>query len=69
MIRTIGGRKSAKDAGVYPFTNRNLSAQPQSRGLYSTPIGFRLLIEPVVAPADMHRAGLLMEDGGALLQE
>ena len=68
-LRIIGGRKTRPDPGGYKFTGRTLSAQPVSAGVYSTPIGFGLLIEPVVAPADMHRALLLAEDGGALLQE
>lgn len=67
-LRTFGG-KTAFDPGKYPFTGRDLSAQGRSRGLYSTQFGFGLLVEPVTAPPDMHRARLIAEDGGAMLQE
>ena len=69
MRRTIGGNKTGADPGTYRFTGRTFSAQPFSRGLYSTPIGFYLLIEPVTAPPDMHQDYLLAEDSGGLLQE
>ena len=68
MIRTIGGRKSRPDPGAYKFTGRTLMAQTLSRGIYANAIGFFLLIEPLAGPLD-DRDRLMMEDGGALLQE
>ena len=69
MIRTIGGTRGVADTGGYRFSGRTLSAKSLSRGLYSTPIGFYLLIEPVVDPSDVRGSKLLMEDGAGLLLE
>lgn len=69
MIRTIGGRATGASPGVYKFTNRTLSANAISRGLYNNLIGFYLLLEPTTWAADVRGYKVIAEDGGALVQE
>lgn len=68
-VRRIGGVSKPDTGPAYVFGVRTFSLPRRDTDIYSTTVGYALLIEPVTVAPDMHQDVLLMEDGGTLLQE